>query len=376
MPGHFAIPLGKLLGIQVSIDFTWFLIFFLLLFNLQGFIAEELGLGSAAATLVSALLIILLFASVLAHEYGHALTARAFGIRTPKIVLHIFGGVAFLESEPRKPSHEFWITVAGPAVSLVLGVTFLTALFLFSITNVQMPVLSTICLYIGMMNMVLAIFNCLPGFPMDGGRIVRAAIWGITGNYLLATRIASAGGMAVGGLIAMWGLGGSIGLIPAGAGGGPMQLFLGLFLIFLAWQSARQAELSARLRNISVNDLVRPVNVVVPSDTLISDVLDRYMRPFGMDQLPVVDGPRLAGFISYEDIVQVPLRQWDWVRSAELVRPYSLEDTIDPNLGAMAALQRLMRNNRAFLPVFKGRRLMGFVFRNDLIHALEAGRAQ
>jgi Zn-dependent protease/CBS domain-containing protein len=380
MPGRFAINLGRFLGIKIAVDFTWFLVFFLILFPLSSHLSDILEIPRNIAVLVAAAVIILLFASVLAHEYGHALTARVYGIGTPKIVLHMFGGVAYLESEPKKPSEEFWITVAGPAVSFILGFLFLILFYLLSASGFnETTILGFVAMYLGIINLFLAIFNCLPGFPMDGGRIVRATLWAVTGNYLLSTRVAAGGGVVVGGLMMLWGLGGILAAIsgiqaPFLPVGNPMPFLLGIFLIYLAWQSAHHAELSARLREVCVRELVRPVSVVVPPDALVSDVLERYMRPFGMDQLPVVDGPRLLGSVTYDDIVQIPQRQWDWTRASEILQPYSTEGAIDPNLGAMAALQRLARMERPFLPVFMGRRLVGHVFRNDLLLALQRTR--
>lgn len=373
MPGRWSLRIGRLFGIDVGIDVSWLLIFAVLTYSLSREFAGELGVGSASALVFAAVTTLLMYASVLAHEYGHALTARFFGIRTARIILHLFGGVAFLESEPRRPRDEFWITVAGPAVSFVLAALFgavAWALYLGDAPGQVRLIVETVAF----INLSLGIFNCLPGFPMDGGRVVRSALWAATGDLLLATRIAALGGGLVG--LLMIGLGG-LGVLAAMATGdasfalgGLLQLLLGGFLINLAWMSARQTEVQQKLDNLKVHRLMRPVSAVVPADLPVARVMEAYRGPNMPEHFPVVDGARLLGNLSLRHIDALPERQWEWVRARELARPYQLEHTLNLQTGALDALRLMQRLNRSCAPVFEGRRLVGFVFHRDIAEAL------
>lgn len=373
MPGRWSLRIGRLFGIDVAIDVSWLLIFALLTFSLSREFAGELGVGAASALVFAAVTTLLMYASVLAHEYGHALTARFFGIHTARIILHLFGGVAFLESEPRRPRDEFWITVAGPAVSFVLAALFGAAAWVLYLGDGPAH-LHLIVQTVAIINLSLGIFNCLPGFPMDGGRVVRSAIWAATGNLVLATRIAALGGGVVGLLLmGLGGLGLLLAITTGDAGfamGGMLQLLLGGFLINLAWSSARQTEIQHKLDALKVHRLMRPVSAVVPADLPVARVMEAYRGPNMPDQFPVVDGPRLLGNLSLGHINALPERQWEWVRARELARPYQLEHTLDLQTGALDALRLMHRLNRSCAPVFEGRRLVGYVFHRDIAEAL------
>lgn len=373
MPGRWSLKIGRLLGIDVAVDVSWLLIFAVLTYSISGEFQDQLGIAASSALGFAALTTLLMYASVLAHEYGHALTARFFGIRTARIILHVFGGVAFLEREPQRPRDEFWITVAGPAVSFVLAAFFWAATFLMEAKGAP-GYLVLGAQTLALINTSLGVFNCLPGFPMDGGRVVRSAIWAATGDVLLATRIAAVGGGLVG--LGLMGLG-AVGVVLAFATGdgafafgGALQMMLGAFLINLAWMSARQTELHVKLDRLKVGALMRPVRAVVPADLLLARVVEDFNHPDMPDQFPVVDGTRLVGNLSMRDIAAIPERQWEWTRARELARPYRPEQTLRPQSGAVDALHLLRRLNRSCAPVFEGRRLLGYVFDRDIAAAL------
>lgn len=361
--------LGKLFGIDVGVNFNWFIIFALITMSLSNMYRQDFGYGGGAGFFLGAVTALFFFASVVAHEYGHALTARVFGIRTHRINLHLFGGVAFLEREPKRPSHEFWIAIAGPAVSIVLGVAFAAAYFVAR--GYGFPVLERLLLYLGVINIVLGVFNCVPGFPLDGGRVVRAFLWGVTGNYLLSTRIAAWGGVVVGAMISSLGV---LFLMMGAVMAGVINIFLGIFVIYLARMSSQQAEVLDAFSNMRVADLMRPIRIVLPSGTYVSDAYERYFLPFNVDQLPVVAGDRLLGFVRADDIAEIPRRQWDWMRVDEIARPYDTSILIDPQMEAITAFERLATANAYSVPVFEGRRLMGTVNRHDLARVLERRR--
>lgn len=384
MFGRTSLRIGRLFGIEIGLDFSWFLIAFILVIHLRTPVIDTFGPGGA--TLFAVILAFLFFGSILAHELGHALTARAFGVETQKIILHLFGGVALLNSEPRRPRDEFWITAAGPAVSFLLCILFGTVAVGLGLMATASPsqaiqAFLMICTYVAFMNGILAVFNCLPGFPMDGGRIVRAAVWAATGSYVKATRLASWGGVGVGVLLMLWGIAGmltrSAGIaIPVVNMGGLLMVFLGPFLIYLARVSRRQAEVVAAFEGLTVGDLMRPVRAVIPADMLLSDVVEYYFRQFQADQFPVVDGHRLVGALTRESVNQVERRQWDWMRAGELAQPFVNGEVLQVDMEAFPALQMLVQQNRACQAVFEGRRLRGYLFTGDLVQRLQGGQAR
>ena len=368
-----SIKIGRLFGIEIGVNLNWFIIFFILVVSYsQMFAAEDPNMGGPVALFMAVLLTLMLFVSVVAHEYGHALTARQFGIGTKKIILHLFGGVAFLDREPRKPWHEFWIAVAGPIVSIFLG-----GLFLFLWFVAQGAVAGTmaqILFYVAVLNLFLGIFNCVPGFPLDGGRVVRAVVWAITGNFLKATRFAAWGGVIVGALIALSGL--LAFFLGAPSGAAILRFFLGLFVIHLARMSSRQAEFIDAFDGLTAGDLMRPVRVVLPADTLVSDALEYYFQRLNVDQIPVVEQGALLGFVHITDLENVPERQRDWVRVQELVKPYEPSTVVDQGASAITALERFSTRGSNQLPVFDGRRLKGFITEGDFRRAIQRRRQQ
>lgn len=358
MFGRLSVKIGRYFGIDVSLDVTWFFIALLFVMNFTGAFDASAPVG--ARVTMSILLVILLYGSILAHEFGHALTARAFGIGTRKIVLHLFGGVALIESEPERPRDEFWITAAGPGVSLALAAVF-GAGWAAALAAGAPSLFVEGFMYLTLMNGVLAVFNCLPGFPMDGGRVLRAATWALTGDYLFATRLAAWGGVAVG-----------LGLSTLGvflffmSGGGLMMVLLGLFLVYLARLSARQAEVTAAFRGRTVRDFLRPVRAVIPRDMLLSDVAHLYFGRFDGGHFPVVEGDRLLGRLTEAELRRYEPRQWDWVTAREAMAPYEPAKVLRPGTPALKALQQLASEQSSCGAVFEGRRLLGFVYFKDL----------
>lgn len=363
-----SIKIGKLFGIQVGINYNWFIIFFIMVVSFSGYVRDQFGASQSSSLTFAVLTTLLLFASVLAHEFGHALTARAFGIQTRKIILHLFGGVAFLESEPRRPLHEFLIAIAGPAVSIALAVVF-GGLYFLILGHASELIVLLVQLLAGL-NLMLGVLNCAPGFPLDGGRVLRAVVWAATGDYLKSTRIAAMGGVAVGLGLILWG----VSIVMVSLTGAILRILLGVFVIYLARMSTRQAEVLAAFHGLTVRDIMQPVRAVVPADTPLSDVYAWYFMRLGVDQLPVVRGDVLLGAITLEDIQRIPPRQWDWVQAREAVRPFSAAEMVAPEAEAIQALDRFAGTNRLTVPVFEGRRLLGYITRGDVVKLLQRRR--
>jgi len=364
------IKLFRLFGIQVGLSPNWFLMFAIIVAGMVPGAKEATGLSGAAAGVLASIVTLLVYASILAHEFGHALAARAFGIGTSRIGLHLFGGVAMLDSEPRRPRDEFWITVAGPAVSFLLAAILGTAWLAASQLGAG-PAWTFVLGYGAAANAFMGAFNCLPGYPMDGGRLVHSAIWAATNDYLFATRIARWGGIAMGVLLMAWGV---FDLLSRQIVDGMLHLLFGWFLISLARAQWRQAQVLAPFLNKKVRDFMRPLRAVVPADVPVSDVVDDFFRPLRMDQFPVIDGDRLLGVIDARDVESREPRQWPWLRASELTKPYVPAQTVAPDMDAAVALGRFGRNGRGTLAVFEGRRLLGHIVDRDFSDYLKASR--
>lgn len=236
--GTRGLRLGRIAGIPVTLDWTWFPIAFLLVLGISSSLAAELGTAGAIVTAV--LLATGFFASILAHEFGHALVARRFGIRTESIALHVFGGVARLTSEPRRPIHELWIAAAGPAVSLGLaGAFFLVAAAIPVETTRPFIVAYLAASQLAWANLLLGVFNLVPGFPLDGGRILRAILWHRRRSWSEGTRIAARAGAVIGAI--MIGLGLALGFLTNDVFRGLMLAGIGL----MVRQAARAEEMRA-----------------------------------------------------------------------------------------------------------------------------------
>lgn len=365
------IKLFRLFGIDVGITPNWLLMFLVGVAGLTAEVAAATGLAGPAAAAVAGAIVLIVYASIVAHEFGHSLTARAFGVNTSRIVLHLFGGVAMLDSEPRRPRDEFWITAAGPAVSFLLA-AMLGAGWLIALEMGAGPVALTILGWTAAMNAFLGLFNCIPGYPMDGGRIVHSAIWAATGNYVTATRVAHWGGIAFGGVLAGWGLHTLLGGTADAVLSGIVRILFGYFLITLARAQWRQARMIAPFLNLTVRDFVRPVRAVVPSDAMVSEVVDDFFRPMRMDLFPVADGDRLLGCIDARDVEAREKRQWPWLRASELMRPYDDAKVVSPDVDAVVALGRFGRAGRGTLAVFEGRRLLGHIVERDFFNHMKA----
>ncbi len=363
--------LGKFLGIPVYLHPSWFLILFLFTAMLANGIIAQTGAASAVAYPTGAITALLVFATLLAHEYGHALAARHYGIGTERITLFIIGGVAQIREEPRRPIEEFIIAIAGPAVSFL-------CVFLFGIPGILLqmagapPVFFFALEAVAGLNLFFAIFNLIPGFPMDGGRVLRASVWGWTGNYLRSTWIASLGGQAFSFVLIGWG---GVNIL-TGNFAGFMPIILGLFLNQLARTSYSQAQMKSAFDAVRVRDLMRPIQAVVPAEMPIRRVVEDYIYKVHADRFPVVSGQSLLGYISADEISRLPRDQWDLVPAERLARPYGISEMLSPNQSALAAFQKVNALGRPNLPVFNGKQLIGYLFFQDVANYMQrfAGR--
>ncbi|MCC6547129.1 CBS domain-containing protein [Candidatus Sumerlaeota bacterium] len=355
------IRVGKVFGIPIILQPS---IIFLIPFYawlLWGEVVDVTNDHSVFAILCVLATTGLSFGSVLGHEIGHALMARVHGIKTHLISLNLLGGITLTESDVKRPSQELLIAAAGPAVSLLLAGVFGGLLYVTS--GWAAPVVEVCLKSLAVLNVILGLFNLLFfGFPLDGGYVTRSTIWGLTGNYLIATRIASAIGVFLG--AAIGGLGGV--LLVMGNLGGLFYMVLGPVLMGMARRSQQGSAQEFAFNTLRVRDLMRPVQAVVPSHISVRDVVRHFVTQLHGDQFPVVRGSELLGYISADEIAALEKSRWDRMSAESITRPYPVENFLTPGSSLRVAYARLVETGLSVLPVLEGMQLCGFVSLRDL----------
>ena len=371
--------IGRVSSITISIDYSWFLIFALFVFLLATTWYPHEAHGApvlwhwGAALLTS----LLFFASVVAHEFSHAVVARRRGIPINSITLFLFGGVAQMEDEPNTPGDELSMAIAGPLCSVALGIVFLSAAWLFekAPASAGNALWFAMFLYLGFINVVLAVFNMLPGFPMDGGRVFRALVWKITGNLRQSTLVASVTGQAFGWAFITLGLGPLFaGIIyPQFRGYGNLWLALvGWFLISAARNSYRQMALRETLTQVHVSDLMTHNMETVPVGFSVERLVNEYLLRDGAAVVPVEQDGRVVGMVGVENVRKTPREQWPTMIVSEIMTPLSDETTVHPEDDAWDAANRMAKGNSDRLLVEQQGRIDGVVTQNAIARWLRA----
>ena len=388
MNGMRGVKLGRVLGIDIAFDYSWLFIVVLMTWSLAVSFAHWHPNWSGALAFFTALAAALLFfASVVVHELAHSVVARRFGVPVHRITLFLFGGVSNIEREPPSPKAEFWTAIVGPLTSFALGIGFL---LLGSATSgigadafldpagrlARLSPGETLLLWLGPINIIVGAFNLIPGFPLDGGRILRSVLWGITGDLHAATRWASAVGQAVGWVFVFLGVAMAFGVnVPffgRGIIAGMWLAFIGWFLSSAAAQSWRQQLVHEILAGVTVSRLMRaPGPSVLPEVDVATFVHDWLMR---RDEraFPVTNANGdLIGLITMTDLRTVPRDAWPSMRVSQIMTPRERLVTASPRDDAGEALDKLMRANVSQLPVLDGGRLVGMLLRSDVARWIE-----
>jgi len=359
---HPGFSVGTYFGIPVTIHPSWFFVLGLATLTIGGIFKEILpNLTPLHAYGLAMVTLIIGFATLIAHEFGHSLAARWFGIGTERITLFLLGGVAQIKDEPASAKQEFIIAIAGPLVSLACAILFAVPAFLIPEAGPFAP-LYLMAQTLLVMNTSFFVFNLLPGFPMDGGRVLRAAIWAATADYLKATRIAVTVGRVFG--YTLSGLG--IFLVLSGDFGSITLVIMGFFIAYLAGTALKQAEWRAAFDRVKVGQLMRPIEVVVPADLTLRQFIDRYVYRMAGDRFPVVRGDELLGWISSRNVAAVDRSEWETLRADRLVKPFSADEILSPDQDLNSAVFRGAKLRVGTLPVFQGRRLVGFLSMIDV----------
>lgn len=358
--------LGRIRGITIGIHYTWLIVFGLLTYSLA--VGVFPGLYSDWTTAqywgVAALASLLLFASVLAHELGHSVVAQSKGIPVRSITLFIFGGVATITQESKRAGDEFLIAVAGPAVSLVIGVV---SIAIYLLTGNVSEYIAAIFLYLGYANLILVAFNLIPGFPLDGGRVFRAIVWGVTNNVQRATRIASTVGVIIGYLFIVAG----IFLVFSSPISGIWLIAIGWFLQSAAEQSYQQMRMQRSFEGVTVATLMERSPVTVPPDVTLETLVDGYVLPYNIRGLPVVQQGALVGIITLTDIKDTPRTEWDRWTVSDRMTPRAETVTVTPDTALTQALEAMSRRDIHQIPVVQDGTLVGLLSRNQIIRFLQ-----
>lgn len=356
-----AFNLGWLFGIQVRLHYTWFIIFVLVTVSLV--YPDWLQLSSWVLGIFTSLLF---FASVLAHELSHSLVGRANGIPVKSITLFIFGGVAQMTREVTKAGAELRMAVAGPACSLALGGLFGLVWFL---TQDTLQPLAAMTSWLAQVNVLLAIFNLIPGFPLDGGRVFRSILWRTTGNYGRSTRIATRVGQGVGYLFILGGVL-IIFLLPQAWFNGLWLAFIGWFLDNAATASYRQAQWREALHGFTVADVMTTDYPVAPSDITVRQLVQGYVFPSGRRFFVVADEGRLQGMLTLHNIKSVPQQDWDVTLVKEIMTPGDKLKIAYPGQDALSIMEEMSESDINQMPVVSENRVVGFVARDNFLRFL------
>jgi Zn-dependent protease len=379
---------GRIFGIRITIDWSWIFIFVLVIWNL-GTAVSDLHRFWSPATIwgVAVVAALLFFASVLAHELAHSLVARAQGLPVRTITLFLFGGVSNIQREPRSPAAEFLMAIVGPITSIVLGVIFLVLGAISAGTLVQevMPSmtglaslspLAIILLWLGQINVLLGLFNLIPGFPLDGGRVLRSILWAATQNLRTATRWASWVGQAIGWLMIIAGVamifGARIPVLGTGFLGGLWLAFIGWFLTTAAIQSYRQVVIHDILEGVPVARLMRTTVPTVPATISIGDLVHAHIMGTDERCFPVLqDGDHLIGLVCLDDVRRVPRRDWDSTRVRDIMTPMDQVAVVTPDEEAGEAFTAMTGRDVNQVPVVQDGHLVGMLRRRDVLRWLQ-----
>ena len=360
--------LFSLFGIAVRVDWSWLIIALLVTWSLAaGLFPDEIaGLPYAWYWWMGAVGALGLFLSILLHEFSHALVARGYGLPIKGITLFIFGGVAEMESEPRSPRAEFLMAGAGPLMSLLIAAVSYGLYYAADRLLWPLPVIGVLW-YMGMINALLAVFNLIPGFPLDGGRLLRSVLWYWKGDLRRATRIASRIGAGFGTLLIILGV---ARFLMYDWLGGIWSFLIGVFLRNAAIASYQQLLVRQSLEGTPIRQFMNPNPVAVSPDTPVQQLVDDYLLKYHYKMLPIVEDGRLSGCVTMQQIKAVPREQWSTVTVRDIAKTCAGANTVAPGTDAMQVLTLMNRTHVSRVMVAEDGRLVGILSLRDLLRFL------
>ncbi len=359
---------GRIRGIPVGVNASWFIIFGLITLSLSTQFASLHPEWTPALPIAFGIVTSLLFfASVLLHELGHSVVAVHYGIPVKSITLFIFGGVAQISREPERPGHEFNIAIAGPAVSAALGGLFYA---LFLATRGSLEGVAYLGEWLGRVNGILALGNMIPGFPLDGGRVLRAILWKRTGSFERATNVAAGWGQTVAYALIAFG-GGMVMTSHRHLLDGIWTGLIGFFLLSAAQTTSAQMSFRRALKGVTAGDLLTQDCLRVPGSLSIAELVEHYLIKDGARCALVTDGERFRGLLTLHEIKRVPREEWEATSLQAVMVPRESLVTVSPETPVSQVLQAMIEGNIGQVPVVEGEKLLGMVGRDRLLALVE-----
>lgn len=358
-----SLTFGRIFGIPIGVHSSWFLVAALITWSLAGgyFPQEYPGWPTATYWLIGVITAVLFFASVLIHELGHSVLALREGVPVRSITLFIFGGVAQIEREPPTASAEFRIAIAGPITSLLLAGIF----GLLGQTTAASPVSAAPAVYLGRINLMLALFNLIPGFPLDGGRVLRAMLWQYGGSFRQATRWATRVSHGVALLFILFGVGE---MLRGSFLNGLWIAFIGWFLNNAAEATNQQVMLQDSLTGITARDVMSEQCPTVPGDMRLDELVNQHILGTGQRCFFVSGDQGLRGLITLHNIRALPRERWGEVTAGQIMTPVSTVHSAQPDEDVLAVLRRMDEADVNQMPVMDNGHLLGMITREHLLH--------
>jgi Zn-dependent protease/CBS domain-containing protein len=364
------IKLGRVFGVSIGLHYSWILIALLITLSLAArFRATHPEWGSGVAWATAGITAALFFAAIVAHELAHALVARARGLTVRSVTLFALGGVAHIEKEPADARTEFWMGIAGPVTSAVVG---FLCLALASSLGWPMPAepgtpLMAMLVWLGYINIGLAVFNMIPGLPLDGGRVLRAAIWSVTKDAARATRIAALVGQVIAGAFIVYGL---LSFFRGPGLDGLWMAFIGWFLLQAAAASYLHVEMTERLRGVRVADVMTRDCALVDGGSNLESFVEEHLLRTGRRCFLIADNGGVAGLITPHEVKAVAKDRRPYTTVDQVMVPIDRLQTVKPDTPVTEALELLGRAKVNQVPVMSNGRLEGFVSRDLILQAV------
>jgi len=368
------VQIARVIGIPIYLHFSWLIIFGLIAWTLSTgyFPAQSPDLPASSYWAKGLVASLLFFVSILLHELGHAFVARRLGLRTLSITLFVFGGVAQLEKDPKDGRAEFWMAAAGPVASLALAGLF------YTLANLPLVGASAaaVARYLALINLMLALFNLVPAFPMDGGRLLRGALWGPLGKAR-ATRIASGAGTLFAFLLISAGV---FSLLRGDSLGGLWYILIGWFIKDASLSSYHRVRLDEALRGVTVRDAMVQAVATIPGSGSVAEAAREYFMRTGFGSYPVTRGEAVVGLLCLKDVLRLSAEEREATSVQGAMRPLTDALVTDPDVPLPEAIARMAQAGTARLLVMHGERLAGLLTMNGVIRRLkvreELGRVE
>lgn len=366
-----SVSIGKIFGIRVEVHFSWLIVLVFLAVSLaiSWFPLAAPNISPGVDYGLSVLAAFLLLASVLVHELAHSLVARSRGLPVKSITLYIFGGVSNIEQEPKSPGEEFWLAFVGPLTNLVLAALFFGITFAFGRNAL---VARAFFGYLALANAILGVFNLIPGFPLDGGRVLRAFLWKVSGSLRRATRWAAFVGQIIAYLFILGGvwlffLGNFLDGIWIG--------FIGWFMLTGAQSASQQVMIDSVLRGVAVSSVMIPRPLAVQANSSVQALVDQVMFPYGLRAVLVEQGELLAGIVTFQDVSRLPRERWGQTPVAYVMIPRERLHTVRPDQQLVDVVSMLSEHDVNQLPVVEpDGRVVGLLTRQGVLRFIEMRR--